>query len=95
MSYTHTPPELKSKYRKAEALAKRLGASKVWISYETFTATFGKHFYGQVEVRADVKYGNKYEVEITGASFNFNKLACKEFIKNLQNAMKVYDVLEK
>lgn len=86
--------KLLEKYKKAEKLAKNLGATKVWISYDTFVATFGKTFYGQVEVRADISYGSVYGVEIGGASFKFdNKRNCSTFIKNLQNAMKVYDIL--
>jgi len=82
------------KYKKAEQLAKKLGATKVWISYDTFLAEFGKSFYGQVEVRADIKYGSVYDVEISGASFRFDKKqSCLTFMKNLQNAIKVYDVL--
>jgi len=87
--------KLMEKYKKAEHIAKRLGATKVWQSYDSFVAEFGKSFYGKVEVRADISYRSVYGVQISGASFKFDKKqACSTFVKNLQNAMKVYDVLK-
>lgn len=87
---------LKIKYKKAEQFAKKLGATKVWINYDTFAATFGKAFYGKVEVLADIKYGSVYDVEINGASFKFStKREMLTFLKNIQNATKVYDFLKR
>jgi len=88
---------LEAKFKKAEKLAKQLGATEYWISSggQTFKASFGKSFYGKVEVWASVNYGSVYSVEISGASFRFdNKQTCSTFIKNLQDAMRLYTILK-
>jgi len=86
---------LMKKYKKAEQVAKRLGATRIWISDDTFVADFGQSFFGKVEVRADIQYGSVYSVEISGASFHFDTTKkCATFIKNLQNAMKVKEALK-
>jgi len=90
------PEQLKTRYERAEKLARKLRATKIWKSkYGDFVAEFGKNFYGKVEVNASIKYGGVYDVQITGASFKFdNRQDCLAFIKNLQNATKVYDALK-
>jgi len=88
--------KLALKYKKAEDLAKRLGATRTWISMPDFFAEFGETIgKGRIEVRADIKYGGMYVTEVSGASYHLgNKKDMNSMIKRLQNAIKVYDALK-
>ena len=85
---------LQEKYKQAEKYAKQLGFH-VWINYDTFVA---EHRPTGVEVRADIKYGSQYTVEISWPSAGMPRptnAQVKKHIEMVQKGLKVKEKLRR